>query len=90
MNNWEVIGILDGWKGLIEGNILEEQNKIHWKIPKNLIGNPTNGTVLQNIRAISTLNYQKDCEAPKQLRLASDYAEPIPIIGNEYTYTIQV
>ncbi len=73
---------------IIEGDILEEQNTITWKIPKNLIGDPTYGAVLQNIHAISSLNYQKDCEAPMQIRLAIDFAEPLP--GFEYTYTLQL
>ena len=73
---------------IIEGDIIKEENKITWKIPKNLIGNPDYGDILQNIHAASYLMYQKDCGAPRQLRLASDYAEPI--IGNEYTYTIQL
>lgn len=75
---------------IIEGDILEQENRLTWKIPKILIGDPTTGAVLQNIHAVSQLQYQKDCEAPRQLRLASDHAEPIPMIGNEYTYTIQV
>lgn len=73
---------------IIQGDVLENENKITWKIPKNLIGDPNTGAVLQNIYAASFLMYNKDCEAPIQLRLASDYAEPIP--GFEYTYTIQV
>ncbi len=75
---------------IIEGDILEQENRISWKIPKNLIGDPNNGAVLQNIYAASHLQYQKDCRAPRQLCLASDYAEPIPLVGSEYTYIIQV
>ena len=73
---------------IIKGDILKEENKITWEIPKNLIGDPSQGDMLQNIHAASYLMYQKDCGAPRQLRLASDHAEPI--IGNGYTYTIQL
>jgi len=73
---------------IIEGDIHEEENRITWKIPRNLIGDPNNGAVLQNIHAASHLQYQKDCGAPRQLCLASDYVKPI--FDNEYTYTIQV
>lgn len=75
---------------IIQGDILEEENQITWKIPKDLIGNPECGAVLQNIHAVSHLQYQKDCGAPRQLCLASDYAEPFPLVGSEYTYTIQI
>lgn len=73
---------------IIDGDILEEENRITWKIPKNLIGDPDYGEMLQNIHAASYLMFQKDCGAPRQLRLASDHAKPI--FDNEYTYTIQL
>ena len=73
---------------IIQGDILEEENRITWKIPKNLIGDPDDGAMLRNIHAATYLIYQKDCGAPRQLRLASDHAEPI--LDTEYTYTIQV
>ena len=73
---------------IIDGDILKDENRITWKIPKNLIGDPNYGEMLQNIQAASYLMYQKDCGAPRQLRLASDYAKPI--FDNEYTYTIQL
>lgn len=79
---------IDYHNTIIDGDILEEENRITWKIPKNLIGDPNNGEMLRNIHAATYLMYQKDCGAPRQLRLASDYAEPI--IGNEYIYTIEV
>jgi len=71
----------------IEGDILENENRITWQIPKNLIGSPDPGEYLTNIHAATYLVYQKDCGAPRQLRLASDYAGPI--FEDGYTYTIQ-
>jgi len=73
---------------IIEGNILEEDNKITWEIPKNLIGDPNTGAVLQDIQSSTYLIYQKDCGAPRQLRLASDHCEPLFV--DDYSYTIQL
>jgi len=72
---------------IVEGDILENENKITWKIPKDLIGNPDVGESLTNIHAATYLVYQKDCGAPRQLRLASDYLRPL--FGEGYTYSIQ-
>ena len=75
---------------IIEGDILEEENRITWKIPKELIGNPDAGEILTDIHAGTFLIYQKDCGAPRQLCIASDFAEPLPLIESEYTYRIQL
>ncbi|UCF13520.1 MAG: hypothetical protein JSW06_04480 [Thermoplasmatales archaeon] len=72
---------------IINGEINEEDNTLTWDIPKDLIGNPEAGDQLVKIHAGTYLVYQKDCDAPIQLCLANDRAEPSK---NEcYTYVIQ-
>lgn len=71
----------------IEGDILVDENRITWIIPKELIGNPNPGDVLQDLTASSHLIYQKDCSAPMKLNIASDYAGPL--FGDGYTFSIE-
>jgi hypothetical protein len=71
----------------INGDIIENENTITWVIPKDKIGNPEYGDNLFDIVASSHLIYQKDCQAPFKLNLASDYARPL--LDDGYTYSIQ-
>jgi hypothetical protein len=72
----------------IQGEILEEENTITWVIPKELIGDPNSGDTIQDLYASSYLIYQKDCDAPMKLNLASDRAGPL--IGTGYSYTFEL
>ena len=71
----------------IEGDILENENKITWIIPKEHIGNPNSGDTLYELYGSSFLIYQKDCDAPNKLYIASDKADSL--LGGGYTYSIQ-
>ena len=73
---------------IIDGEIQESENKIIWVIPKEKIGSPKVGDNLIDLYAASFLIYQKDCGAPIKLNIASDRASPI--IGDGYTYMIQL
>ena len=72
---------------MINGEINEEDNILTWVIPKDLICNPESGDYLVEIHAATYLIYQKDCNAPIQLHLANDRAEPL--LNECYSYTVQ-
>jgi hypothetical protein len=81
---WEECGTIDH-NYQIEGDIIEDENSITWKIPREYIGNPKSGDTLEDLYASSHLIYQKDCSAPMKLNLASDYVRPLLIDGYKYS-----
>ena len=72
----------------IEGEIIEEENKITWKVPREHIGNLKSGDTIDALYAASYLIYQKDCQADYKLNIASDRIKPL--IGDGFSYTLQL
>ena len=48
---------------------------ISWVIPRDVVGNPSSGDLLEDIHAKTYVFYQKDCEARIKLCLAFDLAQ---------------
>ena len=71
-----------------EGEVIEEENKLTWKVPRENIGDINSGDTLENLFAASYLIYPKDCQADYKLNIASDMAKPL--FGNGYSYTLQL
>lgn len=59
----------------ISGHVDEDLNMISWVVPRDVVGDPSSGDLLDNIHAKTYVFYQKDCEARIKLCLASDMAQ---------------
>jgi hypothetical protein len=72
----------------IDGEIIKDENKITWKVPREYVGYVSSGDTLEELFAASYLIYQKDCQADYKLNIASDIVKPL--FGDGYSYTLQL